>query len=155
MASKLTQEGYEKLRKELDFLQTTKRQEVIQAIAVARAHGDLKENAEYDAAKNEQAFLEKRIADLDDILSDSVIIDETDIDTSKVYLGAKVTLLDKKRKKEVLYMLVSQAEANFADGKISADSPVGAALLGKGEGDDVEISIPAGVLQYTVLKIAR
>ena len=153
--TKLTREGYEKLREELVYLQTTKRQECIKAIEAARAHGDLKENAEYDAAKEAQGLLEKRIAELDDMLSAATVLDDIEIDSSKVYLGAKVKIHDLTNDKELNYMLLSPAEANFAEGKISAESPVGKALIGKAEGDEVEISIPAGTLKYKILKIER
>lgn len=155
MGAKLTQEGYEKLKKELVYLQTTKRKEVIEAIAKARAHGDLKENAEYDAAKNEQAFLEKRVAELDDILADATVIDEANIDSSKAYLGATLTLHDMGKDREMQYMLVSKEEASFKEGKISIESPVGKHLLGKSVGDEVEITIPAGTLRYKLLQIER
>lgn len=155
MAVKLTKEGYENLRKELVFLQTTKRQEVIKAIEEARAHGDLKENAEYDAAKEAQGHLEKRIAELDDMLSAASVLDDEQIDASKVYLGAKVTIRDLNKNAEFQWQLLSPAEADFAQGKISAESPVGNALIGKEEGDEVEINIPAGTLKYKILKIER
>jgi len=155
MGAKLTREGYEKLKKELVYLQTTKRREVIDAIAKARAHGDLKENAEYDAAKNEQAFLEKRVAELDDILADATVLDESNMDCSKAYLGATLTLHDIGNDRELKYMLVSKEEASFKDGKISIDSPVGKHLLGKAVGEEVEITIPAGTLRYKLLQIER
>ena len=155
MATKLTEEGYEKLRGELEYLQTTKRQEIIRAIAAARAHGDLSENAEYDAAKNEQALLEKRISELDATLSNAVILDESNIDSSKAYLGATLTIHDITKDKELCYMLVSKEEASFNEGKISIDSPVGKALLGKEINDEVEVSIPAGIFRYKIKKIER
>jgi len=152
---RLTREGYEKLRNELNYLQTTKRREIVKAIETARAHGDLRENAEYDSAKNEQAHLEKRIAELDDKLSQAVILDNDEIDTSKVYLGAIVTLQDLEKNTEVIYTLVNKEEANFNDGKISIDSPVGKALIGKEIQDEVKVTIPRGTLQYKILKIER
>ncbi len=155
MGAKLTKEGYEKLKKELEYLQTTKRREVVAAIAAAREHGDLRENAEYDAAKNEQALLEKRITELSDILADAVVIDNSMIDSSKALLGAKLTILDMKRNKELKYTLVGSEEANFKEGKISVDSPVGKGLLGKSEGEEVEINIPAGMLKFKIIKIER
>jgi transcription elongation factor GreA len=155
MGAKLTRQGYDKLRNELHYLQTTKRREIIEAIATARAHGDLKENAEYDAAKNEQGHLEKRIAELNDILSTATVLDDTNLDTSKAYLGAILTLQDLERDREFKYMLVSKEEANLKDGKISIESPVGRNLLGKAVGEEIEISIPAGTLRYKLLQIER
>jgi len=155
MGSKLTREGYEKLKKELEYLQTTKRREVIDAIATARAHGDLRENAEYDAAKNEQGYLEKRIAELDDILANATVIDDSQIDNSKAYLGATLTLQDLDKDKEIRYMLVSKEEASLKEGKISIDSPVGKQLLGKPIDSLVEVTIPAGTLRYKIIKIER
>ena len=154
MAIKLTREGYEKLRKEFVYLTTTKRKEIVKAIALARAHGDLRENAEYDAAKNEQGLVEKRIAELQEMLTGSSILNE-DIDTSRVYLGARVTIHDITKNKELQYMFVNKEEAHLADGKISIESPVGKALLGKSAGDVVTITIPAGTLQYKIVKIER
>lgn len=155
MASKLTREGYEKLQKELVFLQTTRRREIAEALEKARAHGDLRENAEYDAAKNEQGLLEKRIAELSDTLSSATILDDADIDTSRVYLGATVTLFDLKNNRELQYLLVSKEEANLREGKISAESPIGEALIGKSIDDEVEITVPAGILHYKIVKITR
>ena len=155
MGAKLTKEGYEKLKEELLYLQTTRRKEVVAAIAAAREHGDLKENAEYDAAKNEQGFLEKRIAELNDVLAEATVIDDSLMDSSKALLGATLTILDINNKKELNYKLVDQEEANFREGKISVDSPVGKGLLGKEVGDEIEINIPAGTLKYKLLKIER
>lgn len=155
MAVRLTKEGYEKLREELKYLKSVKRQEVIKAISEARAHGDLRENAEYDSAKQAQHNLETRIAELEMQLADVAIIDESAMDKDKVYLGATVFLQDVERGREVKYMLVSKEEADFKAGKISSDSPVGRQLLGKGVGEIAEIVIPAGTTRYKVLKIER
>ena len=154
MGVKLTRNGYEKLRKELNYLSTTKRKEIVKAIEHARSHGDLRENAEYDTAKNEQVLVEKRIAELGEMLSSATILDE-DIDATKVYLGARVTIQDITRKKELQYMIVNKEEAHLREGKISIESPVGKALLGKSTGDVVEITIPAGTLKYKIVKIER
>lgn len=151
----LTQEGYDKLEKELKYLKVTKRKEVIQALSEARAHGDLSENAEYDAAKEAQASLEKRIAELNVQLANAVVIDESTMDKDKVLVGATVFLEDQKNKQQMKYQLVSKEEADFAAGKISLDSPVGKALIGKKVDDLVEIVIPAGKLLYKVVKIER
>jgi transcription elongation factor GreA len=155
MPVRLTREGYEKMKEELQFLKSVKRQEVIKALAEARAHGDLRENAEYDAAKAAQHSLETRIAELQSQLMEVAIIDDGAIDKDKVYLGATVYLQDVDRGKELKYMLVSKEEADFKVGKISSDSPVGRQILGKQVGDIVEIVIPAGKTTYKILKIVR
>ncbi len=151
----LSKEGFEKLRRELEILKTTKRKEIADDIARARAFGDLKENAEYDAAKNSQAMNEKRIMDLEDKLSRSQIIDESKVAKDQVLIGATVLLKDLKTQDEFSYSLVSDEEANFDDGKISVNSPIAKGLLGKKVGEFAEIKIPAGLLKYKVLKISR
>ena len=155
MVVHLTQQGLEKLQAELKYLKTVKRREVIEAIATARAKGDLRENAEYDAAREAQGFLEKRIAELSDQLSHVDIIDESRIDQSKAFLGAAVSLKDLNNNKDLTYVLVSKEEADFKAGRISTDSPVGKALLGKSAGETVEVKIPAGTLKYKIEKISR
>lgn len=155
MKIKLTRAGFEKIQEELKHLREVKRPEIIKAIAVAREKGDLRENAEYDAAKEAQGYLEKRIYELEQHLINSEIIDDRDIDASKAYLGATVKLKDLNKSREITYMLVSKEEANFKLGKISVDSPVGKAMLGKAVGDVVETTIPAGTLRYEILSIAR
>jgi len=155
MTVRLTRAGFEKMKQELTFLKTTKRREVIKALSEARAHGDLSENAEYDAAKEAQQQLESRIAELDSKLAEVEIIDGADIDKDTVYLGATVHLMDLNKNTETRYMLVSKEEADFSAGRISIDSPVGRGLLGKKVGDAAEIIIPAGKLRYQVLKIER
>ncbi|HAH21337.1 MAG: transcription elongation factor GreA [Omnitrophica WOR_2 bacterium GWF2_43_52] len=151
----LTREGYEKLKQELEYLETTKRREIAKALAHARSLGDLKENAEYDAAKNEQAHCEKKIAELKDKLSRVKILDSRDVPTDQVYLGAKVSLIDIDTDEEFEYMLVSKEEADYEAGKISLDSPVGNALLQKKVNDVVEIKVPAGILKYKIVSITR
>ncbi|OGX53111.1 MAG: transcription elongation factor GreA, partial [Omnitrophica WOR_2 bacterium RIFOXYC2_FULL_43_9] len=148
-------EGYEKLKQELEYLETTKRREIAKALAHARSLGDLKENAEYDAAKNEQAHCEKKIAELKDKLSRVKILDSRDVPTDQVYLGAKVSLIDIDTDEEFEYMLVSKEEADYEAGKISLDSPVGNALLQKKVNDVVEIKVPAGILKYKIVSITR
>ena len=155
MSIKLTRAGFEKLRDELKYLRTTKRKEIIKALAKARAHGDLSENAEYDSAKNEQALLEKRIAELQNTLSTASILDDDRIDASKAFLGATVTVLNMLKDKELQYMLVSKEEADMGAGKISIDSPVGKALLGKEIGAEVQVNIPAGTLRFKIVNIQR
>ena len=151
----MTREGYEKLKKELECLKTTKRREIADDIARARAFGDLKENAEYDAAKNSQAHNERRIADAEDKLSRVQLIDDSKIAKDQVLIGATVLLKDLKNQDEFSYAIVPQDEANFDEGKISVSSPIAKGLLGLKVGDTTEIKIPAGVLKYKVLKIER
>ncbi len=151
----LTQEGYEKLIKELDYLKTTRRREIAQAIAQARAFGDLKENAEYAAAKDDQAHNEKRISDLESKLSQVRIIDNENMKSDEVLIGAAVLLKDMDTDEELKYTLVSEMEANYEEGKISIASPVGKALLNHKVGQVVDIQIPAGTLRYKILQISR
>lgn len=151
----LTPEGYEKLKQELEYLEITKRREIAKALAHARSLGDLKENAEYDAAKNEQAHCEKKIAELKDKLSRVKILDSRDVPSDQVFLGAKVSLIDIDTDEELEYMLVSKEEADYEAGKISLDSPVGKALLQKKVDDVIEIKAPASLLKYKILKISR
>ncbi|MCB0602812.1 MAG: transcription elongation factor GreA [Saprospiraceae bacterium] len=149
----LTQEGYDKVRLELDELKTTGRQEAARAIAEAREKGDLSENAEYDAAKDAQGMLELRINELEKVMATARIIDESQIDTSKVVLLSAVKIKNMKTKKEVQYKLVSETEANLKEGKISATSPIGQGLLGKAVGEVAEVQTPAGLMQFQILEI--
>ncbi len=151
----LSREGYEKLDKELRDLKTRGRKEIAEEIAEARAKGDLSENAEYDAAKEAQGHLEKKIAELENTLATASILDEKDIDTSKVYLLSTITILNKKTNKEMKYTLVSKDEADFKKGKISVDSPIGQGILGKEIGDIVKIDVPAGTLELEIKNIER
>lgn len=151
----ITREGYEKLRKDLEHLKTTKRREIADDIAKARAFGDLKENAEYDAAKNNQAMNEKKISDLEDRLSRAQFLDDSKIAKDQVFIGATVKLKDAKTGEELSYSIVPHDEANFDEGKLSVNSPIAKGLLGLKVGDSAEIKIPAGVLKYKVLKISR
>lgn len=151
----LTREGYEKLRQELEYLEKVKRKEISKAIAHARSLGDLRENAEYESAKNEQAHCEKRILELRQQLSRVKIIDSEDIPQGQVFIGAKVLLLDMDTQEQFEYVLVSKEEADFDAGKISIESPVGKALLQRKENEAVEIQAPAGILKYKILKISR
>ena len=149
----LTREGFEKLSKELLFLQTTRRREISKDIEVARLKGDLRENAEYDAAKEAQAFLEKRISELAERLSNVRIIDDENIPHDRVYIGCTVCLEDCANGTELVYTLVSPDEADFAQGNISTVSPIGKGLLRHEVGDTVTITIPAGVLKYVIKNI--
>ncbi len=151
----LSKEGYEKLDKELRDLKTRGRREIAEEISEARAKGDLSENAEYDAAKEAQGHLESRIAELENTLATATIIDERNIDTSKVYLLSTITILNKKTNKEMKYSLVSKDEADFKAGKISVESPIGQAILGKEIGDVVEVKVPAGMLELEIKNIEK
>lgn len=151
----LSREGYEKLDQELRDLKTRGRKEIAKEIAEARAQGDLSENAEYDAAKEAQGHLEKRIAELEDALAKSRIINESEIDNSKVYILSTVTILNGNNGKEMQYTLVSAQEADFKENKISVDSPIGKALMGHSVGDKVEVQVPAGTLNLEIKKINR
>ncbi len=150
----LTQEGYEKLVKELGYLKTVKRRALSRAIGEARAYGDISENAEYDAAKDAQGHNEKAIAELEDKLARVRILDKN-IPKDEVLIGASVKLIDLDTDEELEYTLVSQLEADYRQGKISVDSPVGAGLLGHKENEEIEIKIPAGTLKYKIIKIWR
>jgi transcription elongation factor GreA len=151
----ITREGYEKLREKLNVLVNVRRKEIAKQLETARAFGDLSENAEYETAKQEQALNEAKISELVSQLSSAAILDDQNIADDKAYIGATVKLLDLKDKAEIEYMLVSEVEADFGEGKISITSPVGKALLGKAENDVVEIQVPAGQLAYKILRISR
>ena len=151
----LTKVGFEKLRADLEQLKTKERRKIAKAIGEARLQGDISENAEYDAAKDAQAHCEARIAELEAKLAHVRIIDNENIPSDKVFIGAIVTLLDCDTEAEEEYTLVSPEEANYEEGKISIQSPVGKALLGHKEGDEVKIDVPAGTLHYKILKIER
>jgi len=153
--SYLTHEGYEKLRKELEYLKTVKRKEFSKAIGEARSHGDLSENAEYDAAKESQGLNERKIAELEAKLGSAQIIDNEQMSSDEVLIGATVKLKDMKSGQELEYMLVSEEEADYDHNKISVSSPVGSALVNHKVNDAVEIKVPAGVLKYKILKISR
>jgi transcription elongation factor GreA len=149
----LTQEGYDKLDAELRDLKTRGRREIAEEISEARAKGDLSENAEYDAAKEAQGHLEDRITKLEDALANARVLDKKDLDLSKVRVLTTVTILNKKMDKEMKYTIVSPNEADFAAGKISIESPIGKALLGREIGEVVEVDVPAGKIELKVLKI--
>lgn len=151
----LTREGYEKLRKELTHMKQVKRPEISKQIGEARAHGDISENAEYDAAKDAQGHLEAKIHRLENSLSGATIIDDEQIPDDKVYVGAIVDLKDIDRGRELRYTLVDEEEADYSQGKISISAPVGRGLLGSKEGDTITINVPSGTLRYLILKISR
>lgn len=151
----LTPEGFEKLRKELAHLKSVKRKDLSKAIAEARAHGDISENAEYDAAKEAQGLNEKRIAELEHKLSTAQILDNENITKDEILIGATVKLKDMKTGEDLEYMFVSEDEADYSENKISVSSPVGSGLLNHKVNDIVEIQVPAGILKYKVLAINR
>lgn len=150
----LTQEGYDRLSAQLEEMKSTGRQEVAKAIAEARDKGDLSENAEYDAAKDAQGMLELKINELEKTLASARILDESQIDTSKVVLLSNVTITNKKNGKQLTYKLVSESEANLKEKKISVSSPIGQGLLGKQKGDVAEIQTPGGILEFEITDIS-
>lgn len=150
----LTQEGFERLSQELNYLKTTKRREISKAIGEARAHGDISENAEYDAAKDAQGMNEKHIAELEEKLAHARILDDS-IPHDEVLIGATVQLKDLDTDEALEYTLVAELEADYEQNKISVTSPIGSALLHHKEGDEVSIPVPAGILKYKVLTISR
>lgn len=151
----LTRDGYEKLVQELEILRTTKRRELSKAIGEARLHGDISENAEYEAAKEAQALNEKRIAEMEVKLSHARILDNENMSCDEVLIGSKVRLRDMVRGEELEYTFVSEIEADYSQNKISITSPVGKGLVGHKVDEVVEIKIPAGILKYKILGISR
>ncbi len=149
----LTQDGLDKMKKELHELKYKKRPIISQKVATAREHGDLKENAEYHAAREELSMVETRIQQLQDRIARARVIDESEINTDEVSILNTVKVQDLRRNKEYVYTLVSEDEADFKQNKISITSPVGKGLLGKKVGDIAEIQVPAGLLKYKILSI--
>ena len=150
----MTAEGLQKLKDELQFLESVERPRVIAAIAEARDKGDLSENAEYDAAKEEQGILESKISLIKSKIVDARIIDETDINTDEVQILTKVRVLNLKTNQEKVNQLVTEGEANVAEGKLATTTPIAKGLLGKKVGDIAEVVVPAGKLQFKVLEIS-
>lgn len=150
-----TKEGLEKLKEELEHLKSVERPAISQQIAEAREKGDLSENAEYDAAKNEQGMLELRISKLEETLRNARVIDESQLDDSKVSILSKVKLKNMKNNAVMEYTLVPENEADIKKGKISVSSPIARGLLGKEPGDEVEIEVPAGLMTFKVMDISR
>lgn len=150
----LTKEGYDNLKKEIEYLQKVQRPAISAQIAEARDKGDLSENAEYDAAKEAQGLLEAKIAKLNDMFANARVIDESKLDISKVNLLSKVKVKNLNANREMEYMIVSEKEADMKLGKISSKSAIGAGLIGKAKGDVVEISVPAGVVKLEILDIS-
>ncbi len=151
----LTQEGYDNLERELNYLRTEKRAEVADRIKVALGFGDLSENSEYDEAKNAQAENEIKIAELENKLRYAKIIDEKDIDTETVQVGNIVKVLDMEFDEKIEYTIVGSTEVNLAENKISNESPLGAALLGAKKNNVVEVNAPAGIMKYKILSIKK
>ena len=151
----LTRSGYKKLMEELEYLKTAKRRQLSKAVGEARSHGDISENAEYDAAKDAQGLNEKRIAELENKLAVARILEDHDISSDEVLIGATVKLKDMDTEEELEYMLVSGEEADYNQNKISVDSPVGSGLLNHRVGDIVELKIPSGTIKYKILAIRR
>jgi transcription elongation factor GreA len=149
----LTPEGHEKLKEEIEHLSTIKRREVAERIKQAREFGDIAENSEYDDAKNEQAMLEHRIATLEDRLKSSRVVNRKEIPTGVVAVGTKVKLRDVDAKETIEYHIVGSAEANPAEHKLSNESPVGKAIIGKKKGETVEVSAPRGALKFKIMDI--
>lgn len=149
----MTAAGFKGLEEELNQLKNVDRHEIIKAIAEARAHGDLSENAEYHAAKERQAFIEGRVLELEDMLSRADVIDVSSLSGSTVKFGATVTLIDEDTDTEVRYQIVGDTESNIKDRKISISSPIARALIGKTAGDTVEVAAPGGARSYEILKV--
>lgn len=151
----LTEEGYKKLKEELEYMVSVERPRISQQIAEARDKGDLSENAEYDAAKEAQGLLEAKIAKMQDTLNNSRILDNSNVDISKVSLLSKVKIKNKKNAAVMEYQIVSENEANLKEGKISSDSPIGKALLGLKKGQSVDVQTPGGIMTFEVMNISR
>ena len=151
----MTYEGVKKLETELDYLKTVKRKEITEKIKVALGYGDLSENSEYDEAKNDQAFTEGRILQLENMLKNAVVVDEADLPNDIVSVGTKVKVKDYEFDEEVEYLIVGSAEADPMNFKISNESPVGSALIGKKIGEVIEVIVPDGVNKFEILGISR
>lgn len=150
----LTTAGYKRLSAELEHLKKVARPEVIEAIAVAREHGDLKENAEYHAAREQQSFIEGRILELDAVIGRAQVIDPTSLDGDIVKFGATVTIVDEDTDVEETYQIVGEHESDMDSGKLSMNAPVARALIGKAEGDSVAVKTPKGKRDYEILAVA-
>ena len=151
----LTYEGLKKREEELEYLKGSKRREVAERIKQALSFGDISENSEYDDAKNEQAQMEGRIAQLEAMFKHARVIDEDEVSTEKVSIGSKVKLLDMEFNEEVQYSIVGSTEADPTKAKISNESPVGSALMGKKKGNVIEVQVPDGVIKFKILEIYK
>ena len=155
MKQMYTKQGYQDLVDELKYLKLTRREEIKEQIAVARGFGDLSENAEYDEARNEQAKVEARIQELEALIENAEIIDETNMDVRSISLGSVVKLYDEDFEEEITYNIVGSNQADPLEKKISDQSPIGRALMGKKAGDTVTVTAPAGELHFKVLEVSR
>ena len=151
----VSSEGLKKLQEELNFLKTTKRKEVTEAIKLALSFGDLSENSEYDEAKNEQAEIEGKIARLEETLENAIVLDDSDLTTDKVNVGNKVVVHNIDTDEECEYKIVSTTEADPMQFKISDDSPLGKALIGQCKGDSINVETPMGIVKYTITNISK
>jgi len=151
----ITTEGYERIKKELKHLKYVERPKVIQEIATARAHGDLSENAEYDAAKEKQGHVEKNIADVENLMAQAKVVDTSKLPTDKVTFGLKVSLYDINKDEEVTYHIVGGYEADIKQNKISVSSPIAKALIGKKVDDEVRVQVPSGVKEFEITDISN
>jgi len=151
----LTYEGLQKLEEELEYLKTTKKMEVAERIKEARGFGDLSENSEYDAAKNEQAEVEARIITIENMLRVAKVVSDDDVDVKKVGIGNKVKLLDVEENEELEYTIVGSTEVDLFNNKISNESPLGEALMGQKKGATVKVAAPMGEIEYKILKIEK
>ena len=151
----LTAEALEKRREQLEYLKTVKRKEVAERIERARAFGDLSENSEYDEAKNEQGEIESKIAQLEAMLANAVVLDDKDVNTDHVNVGNRVKIYDFEHDKEYEYRIVGVTEADPFENKISDDSPIGKALLGSRRGDTVTVEAPKGIIKFNIVEISR
>ena len=151
----LTQEGYNKLEEELNYLKTEKRTEIAERIKIARGFGDLSENSEYDEAKSAQAENEEKIVELETKIRNAKVIDAKEIDTKTVQIGNTVRLLDVEFNDEIEYTIVGSTEVNLEEKKISNESPIGKALLGRKKGETVDVNAPDGVVQFKILAIKK
>ncbi len=149
----MTQAGYQALEQELKRRQSEDRPKIIAAISEARAHGDLSENAEYHAAKEQQSLNEGRVAELEEYIAKAEVIDVTKLSGDTVKFGATVTLIDEETEQEKHYQIVGDQEADVASGKVSISSPISRALIGKEEGDSVEVAAPGGARSYEIMKV--
>lgn len=150
----MTKTGYEDLKQKLKKMKTVDRQQIIKEIQVAAAHGDLSENAEYDAAKEKQSFIEGKIKDIETKIAGAKVIDVSNLSSDRVVFGATVTLEDEDKGDEVVYNIVGVDEADLAVGKISIGSPIARALIGREEGDSVQVKTPGGIRNYLILDIS-
>ena len=151
----VTEEGLKKLQEELEYLKTTKRKEVVEAIRVALSFGDLSENSEYDEAKNEQAKTEARISELEESLKHVKVISDSEVTTDTVNVGNRVKVYDEEFEEEILYTIVGSTEADPLEDTISDQSPIGSALIGRQVGETVEVTTPGGIISLKILEISK